>query len=492
MCKKENSVIVSGGDLCNDNAIKQKTGGNKKMKKRVIVSLLTAAMLASTCATVWATESEEEKVEISTCGYPTDEGALKDQWDALIASFEEKYPNVKITPDTYTFSIESFYPKAEAGLLPNFFQSWFTEANKIIEGGYAYDITDILDEKGMLDLINPAAASVVSDDEGRIYGLPSSLYCLGISVNMDLFEAAGLLEEDGSPMQPETWEELAEFAVKIKEATGKDGYAIVTSDTTGGWKLMPLAWSNGVEFVEQDEEGNWHATFNTPEMVETLQFISDLKWKYEVVSDDVLVTNSDAQQLFATGQVGMVISGNDARAYSNYEMDPEQYGMIHIPAGTKGAVSLMGGNINCVSNTSTEEQARAVINLQDFNGNGTTCDEDTRIVKENDIKAQVENGVAIGIYSLSFFDENSEMVAITNGLIDEYYNMRPNAVKYYNDSLTSGEVEMHTEVPVCAQDLYSILSVCIQDVLSDENADIEAIVEQANSDFQTNFLDLLD
>lgn len=460
------------------------------MKKRVIVSLLTAAMLASTCATVWA--SEEGQVEISICNYPTDEGANKDAYDAIFANFEENYPNIKLIPDTYAFSIESFYPKAEAGLLPNYYQAWFTEANKIIEGGYAYDITDILDEKGMLDLINPIAASVVSDDEGRLYGLPSSLYCLGVSVNMDLFEAAGLLEEDGTPMQPETWEELAEFAVKIKEATGKNGFSIVTSDTNGGWKLMPLAWSNGVEFVEQDEEGNWHATFNTPEMVETLQFISDLKWKYEVVADDVLVTTSDAQQLFATGQVGMVISADDSGAYGNYEMDPEQYGMIHVPAGTKGTISLMGGNLNCVSNTSTEEQARAVVEYLDFNGVGTSCDENARTSKEAVIQAKVENGVAVGIYSMSFFGEDSEIVAMNNGLIDEYNNMRPNAVKIYNDSLTSGEVEMHTEVPVCAQDLYSILSVCIQDVLSDENADIEAIVEQANSDFQTNFLDLLD
>lgn len=460
------------------------------MKKRVIVSLLTAAMLASTCATVWA--SEEGQVEISTCNYPTDEGALKDSWDTLIANFEEHYPNVKITPDTYAFSIESFYPKAEAGLLPNYYQAWFTEANKIIEGGYAYDITDVLDEKGMLDLINPAALSVVSDEEGRIYALPSGLYCLGLSVNMELFEAAGLIEEDGSPMQPETWEELAEFAVKIKEATGKNGFSIVTSDTNGGWKLMPIAWSYGVEFVEQDEDGNWHATFNTPEMVETLQFISDLKWKYDVVADDVLVTTADAQQLFATGQVGMVISGNDANAYSNYEMNPEQLGMIHVPAGTAGAITLMGGNLNCVSNNSTEEQAAAVIDFLDFRGYGTRCDEDTRTNKENNYIAQVENGIAVGIYSLSFFGEDSELVKQTNELIDEYNNMLPNAAKHYNDSLTSGEVEMYTEVPVCAQDLYSILSVCIQDVLSDENADIEAIVEQANSDFQTNFLDLLD
>jgi len=125
-------------------------------------------------------------------------------------------------------------------------------------------------------------------------------------------------------------------------------------------------------------------------------------------------------------------------------------------------------------------------------GEGYKLDDKVKGTMEKDMKTKLDAGYAVGIKVLQFLDKDSEKVVYSNKLIDENYNMKPNAVRLYNESLLNGEIELQMEEPVCAQDLYSLLDNCIQQVIDDENADCRAIVEQVNYDFQTNYLDNLD
>ena len=122
----------------------------------------------------------------------------------------------------------------------------------------------------------------IASIDGKIMALPYMMYTLGLAYNTRLFNEAGLMETDGTPKQPKDWNELVEFAKKIKEKTGKAGFIIPTTDNAGGWFFTNIAWSYGTEFMKQREDGSWEATFDTPETVEALQFIKDLKWKHNV------------------------------------------------------------------------------------------------------------------------------------------------------------------------------------------------------------------
>ena len=63
-------------------------------------------------------------------------------------------------------------------------------------------------------------------------------------MNVDLLNQAGYMQEDGTPVEPQTWEELAEMAVKVKEVTvGKMGFVFPTTGNAGGWRFTPIAWS---------------------------------------------------------------------------------------------------------------------------------------------------------------------------------------------------------------------------------------------------------
>ena len=56
---------------------------------------------------------------------------------------------------------------------------------------------------------------------GKIYGVPMDFHANLWHVNMDLMEAAGLVE-DGKPVLPASPAELLEQAKKVKEATGQN------------------------------------------------------------------------------------------------------------------------------------------------------------------------------------------------------------------------------------------------------------------------------
>ena len=96
---------------------------------------------------------------------------------------------------------------------------------------------------------------------------------------------------------------------------------------------MNIAWSYGVDFMEQGEDGKWIATFNTPEMVEALQYIKDLKWKYNALPDNSVVDHDELTMLFATNQAAMTfISLSNANGFSRqYGMPLEDIMMAKMP-----------------------------------------------------------------------------------------------------------------------------------------------------------------
>ena len=87
-------------------------------------------------------------------------------------------------------------------------------------------------------MFNEKVLDVISRN-GKIYSFPTSTYVLGLAYNTEMFQAAGLMEADGTPKQPKDWYEVAEFAQKIKAATGKAGIVFPTSNNNGGWIFTP-------------------------------------------------------------------------------------------------------------------------------------------------------------------------------------------------------------------------------------------------------------
>ena len=463
----------------------------KRLLALLTLSALTVSVLGACGKNSINDTDENGRTIISVGSWPSKDGAKKQNMEDRRQRFETENTDFVIQPDNWSFDLKSFYAKAAGGQIPIVYSTNFTEVSQIISAGYSADLTNELKKQGLYDKMNKEVLDVVSKD-GRVYAFPYAAYVLGLAYNVNLFEKAGLMNEDGTPKQPKDWNELAEFAVKIKKATGVAGFIFPTASNVGGWIFTSVAWSYGTEFMKKDGD-KWKATFDSPEAAEALRFIKDLKWKYDVLPSNTFIDYTEQFKTFGTGQGAMLIAAGDMPGdVRSYDMNPDSIGMMMIPRGPKEHVTLMGGSVHEVSNKASDKQIEGAIKWIKT-AYSPDLTEQFKENREKDINTRLDNNELITIKSMSTWNSESEAIKFDHELRDKLANGNPNHVKLYNDFVADmGECRMHPEEPVCAQELYAILDNCIQAVLTDKNADCTELLKKANSDFQQNYLDNLD
>ena len=192
---------------------------NKKFLAKSVSLIMAAVMItgmSAGCGKKASDKDEQGRTIVTVGGWPDKEGTALDNYNARKSEFEKNNPDVVIQPDYWKFDLKTFYAKAAGGQLPTTFDLPYTEITQVIDSEYAADLSGVYKKRGYDGMFNERVLEIISDDEG-VYAFPVSAYILGLAYNTDLFEKAGLMGEDGTPMQPKNWDEVAEFAVKIKE-----------------------------------------------------------------------------------------------------------------------------------------------------------------------------------------------------------------------------------------------------------------------------------
>lgn len=407
------------------------------------------------------------------------------------AEFEEKYPDIMIKDgNSYGYDTQTFNVKASAGKLPNFLETWFTEINKIADAGYACDISSKLSKSGLKDEINPDMLELLTDDNGRIYGVPKEAYAQGLFINKKLFIEAGLVDENGNPKTPTTYDEVAEYAKIIKDKTGVSGFSIPTTSNAGGWHLLNIAWSYGTEFMEENSDGGYTATFNSQEFKDALQYIYDLRWKYDVLPDNKVLDIAEHRKTFATYQTAMMFGDpsvvNDF--VTKYGMNKDDIMLAKIPAGPAGRYSQMGGGVVIFTANSMPEQVDAGLKWLEFIGRTPVITAEAEDKIRADYKKTIEDGGVV--FPKEFFSiwRSQEREEKIQQIAADYANVKMEDYADYYDFIG---VTIRPEEPVACQELYAVLDGVIQEILTNKNADIDALAKTANDDFQKNHLDKL-
>ncbi|MBE5039579.1 ABC transporter substrate-binding protein [Ructibacterium gallinarum] len=463
------------------------------MKKRIwkTVVLVTAIILTlGVLGGCGADQNAENgQVVISVANFvdeKTNPEVYKSQMEE-VAGFEAAYPNVKVEDARWDFNVDTFLAKAEGGTLPTLYYVPMTEAENIMNLDLAADLTDEFEKREMTDKLSEFILQKISKNN-RIYLMPTSCYDVGIAVNIDLYDQAGFIDENGNLYQPETWEDLAGVAKKIKDSTGVDGFIFPTTQNNGGWRFTPIAWSYGTVFETQLEDGGWQATFNSPECVKAMQFVSDLKWKYDVLPENALISGTNTKEQFSAGNVAMTFAEPNyiIELVQNYGMDKNKIGMLGIPAGDQRRVSLMGGGFYVINKDSTPEQVSAAMNFIEYRGYTCNLTEERKETLAKDYETRAASGELIGLESISPWKAESEYGVYIQELNRENLNVDINHIKNYNDKTG---LEFQQEEPKDAQALYAVFDNVIQEVLTNPDANIEGLIENAANDFQQNNLD---
>ncbi len=459
---------------------------------RTIALLLALCMLAGVSFAFAEEVIDADLTCTITLGnWPADTApeAEKELFEGYRRTMAKQYPNVTLVPDYYSYTLSNYVPMAKGGTAPSIFQPPFTDPQLLISQNLVGDVTDALEEFGVLDQFSPSYMEMLSDDNGRIFGLPRDGYVLGMHINLQLFREAGLIDENGLPLYPKTLDELAEYGRIIREETGKAGLVFPASETYGGWLFTNIAWNfgcvgeNALEY--QDADGRWVCNFTSPECIAAMEYMRDLRWEYDILNVDATTTDwAGAHSLLGTGEAAMNFAADDSvdQPTANKGLPVEDFALIPFPAGPEGRYALAGGTCYMFAPDISYEQSIALMAYLKILGKLPFLDEDIIQGMRADYAAKRDRGAPV-LPAISAWNDEAYNAA-KQEIVDEYCNVDMRLYADFFDSISEGTITLKSEEPVFAQQLYRELTAVIQRVITKEGADIEKALRKAEESFQ--------
>lgn len=225
------------------------------------------------------------------------------------------------------------------GELPDVAEIGSTWAAEFGAAGALTDLTESIENDGLGDDLVPALQEAGTVD-GVTYGMPWYAGTRSLMYRADVFARHDL-------KAPTTWEELREVALQLKDLEPD----MIPFPVIGGseYVLDPFVWGAGGEIAEQNGEGEWEATINSPAAVEGIEFYTSLATE-DGLSVRAAETWLETDQLasFQNGEAAMVINGNWTVA-TLLEDDPawaDRLGVVPIPGQDSGySPSFVGGSL---------------------------------------------------------------------------------------------------------------------------------------------------
>ena len=194
------------------------------------------------------------------------------------------------------------------------------------------------------------AESVV---DGTVWAVPDLASARALYYNADILAAAGV-------EVPTTWDELTAAceAIKAYDANIYPWGVDMTTDE-GQACFAYYAWNNGGGFV--DEAGNW--VLDSAANVEAVEYIVGLINAGLTNADPTTETRYDLQEMFANGQVAMMIGPNQISKYCESVENPINYGVASLPVNGDVAGASVGvmDRIMCFAEEGRSEAEMAAI-----------------------------------------------------------------------------------------------------------------------------------
>lgn len=395
--------------------------------------------------------------------------------------FNKRYPNIRVKMSSWQFTPETFLTKMAGGTCTDVIGMFATEGIGVAEKNLALDLTERTKAWKAYPDLNPAILAPYTVNN-RYYGIPAgpySGYIMGLFYNKKLFKAAGIIDKKGEAKPPETWEEFITDAVKLTNRINNiSGFGICAATGAAGWYYLNWVWQAGGDF-EQKKGDKWIAVFNEPPAVKALQFLKDLRWKYDILQPNFLIDNEEAFKLFASDQIAMAFMTPEwiPILVEKYGVDINNIGVTILPAGPAGRVNQMGGGYAIINPTISQEKQDACWKYIIFAHDTETFEAITKLRKEQ--------GRIVGIPQLCAYQR--EQKKIYDQILDKYRN-----IPVYERFRDEASKYVKAEPPFFCQQLYSeALSPAIQAVLTDKNADPKKLLDEKVAMFQTRFLDTI-
>lgn len=152
--------------------------------------------------------------------------------------------------------------------------------------------------------VKPIEGMFATDEDGKVPALPSDLTAVGMFLNKDLWDEAGVEYPTSLDDNVWTWDEFLDAANSVREATGIR--FSLTMDRSSH-RLDSFLYQNGSEGLPLNEDlTEYEANDATVDALERFIAMND----DEVMPRSVWLTEEDPNAMFKTGQVAAYYSGS--------------------------------------------------------------------------------------------------------------------------------------------------------------------------------------
>jgi multiple sugar transport system substrate-binding protein len=261
--------------------------------------------------------------------------------------FEEQNPDIKVNIETVGYG--DYFTKlmtvVAGGNAPDAFELNYENFYTYAKKGVLLNLNDLVETSGFdTSVLNEKALNAFSEG-GVQYGLPFSFSNVVLIYNKDLFDKAGV----EYPTDDWTWADELEAAKKIR-ALGPMIFGF--NQPIQFWDYYKMVQQNGGSFLNEDKTA---FTLNTPQNVETLQFMVDRILKYNVMPNDAQMAGMGDWDLFAVERIGMIVTGT--WSFSTFKEDCDFEWDIAIEPGNTGKATHFFANGLAISKDSKNVEA---------------------------------------------------------------------------------------------------------------------------------------
>ena len=263
---------------------------NRTIKAAVGMVAIAAMSVGTLGACGSSSSSDDGKGKVYYLNFKPESN---DEWQKLAKDYtKETGVEVKVqtaASGTYEQTLKSEIAKSEAPTLfqvngPVGYQNWKS---------YTDDMTDTEPYK---QLINK---DVALKDGSKVVGVPYAMETYGLIYNKDLFDQAGI----DYPTDDWKWEDAMAAAEKIR----------ALGDNIFGY-YHPISFNEFYKTVKQNggslfNDDFTEFTMDTPENIETLQYMVDMQQKTNVMPTEEQMAGMGDWDLFESGRLGMIVTG---------------------------------------------------------------------------------------------------------------------------------------------------------------------------------------
>ncbi|MEN3361424.1 MAG: multiple sugar transport system substrate-binding protein [Mycobacteriales bacterium] len=437
--------------------------------RRTVVLLLAAALSVAVAACSKSDKGDGAaggKVTISVNGRPPATQAFERKvFDQDVKDFEASHPTIHVDAKEGFMDPKTFAAKLAGGQLEDVFYVYFTDPAQLIARRQAADITDYVKDVPHLSALQPQLLNIFKDGNGRLYGLPTANYSMGLLYSRTLFTKAGL--DPDKP--PTTWDEVRAAAKKIAAlGNGTVGYADFSKNNQGGWHLAAEMYSVGTDVASKDGD-KWTASFNNPDTKQMLQTLHDMRWTDNSMGTKQLLEIPDVQRLMGAGKLGMYLAAPDnvPTLVKQFQGKYDDYGLAAMPGGKATLIGGEGYMINPKASPAKIKAGLTWLQWKFLNPDRT----------ELNIKRFLDSDLPIGLATPPTPDiwTGAERTAMET-LKAKYANI---PVKNYEPFLAGSKDLTGKLEPPNAQQIYAALDGVMQGVLTNAGANPDQLLSDA-------------